>query len=44
MTYNSTQQSGSGGPNLSNILVSLQQGVSAINNMAKSLKTTFPSS
>jgi hypothetical protein len=42
MTYGSTQQSG--GPSLSNILVTLQQGVSAINNVAKTMKSIFPSS
>lgn len=36
------QQSGSG--SLSSLLTSLQQGVTAINNLVQTMKTVFPSS
>ncbi len=34
----------SGGNNLTNILTSLQQGVTAINNLTNTIKSIFPSS
>lgn len=34
----------SGGASLSSLLTSLQQGVAAINNLAQTMKSIFPSS
>lgn len=39
-----TESAQSGGNNLAAILTSLQQGVTAINNLAQIVKTIFPSS
>lgn len=44
MASDSAQQSGGGGNTLSAILTSLQQGVTAINNLAQTIKAIFPSS
>lgn len=44
MTTSGSSNQKSDNPSLTNILVSLQQGVTAINNITKTMKTIFPSS